>query len=588
MRHNAFAKIIAVLACASISAPAALFANGGGQTSGPVGAVNYLDQGIKWAPAARADFYTRDQGSTMIPLGWLKALRTVDGKPFLADSLARYGYLPNPDDDDGLPVGFTASGPTGNQMVGMTCAACHTRQITVDDKDYRVDGGPAIVDFQAFLREMTDAVGRALASDAAFADFAKSVIGPAAPPASVADLRQDVALWYLREGTLMDRALPTKVPWGLGRLDAVAMIFNRLTGLDLGPAPSYLIADNIQPADAPVRYPFIWNAPIQDKTQWPGFADNGNDLLGLSRNLGEVYGVFGTFRPKKEWWHLAGVNFLSDNSANFDGLNRLEGLVRKIGAPQWPWSIDAVLAQRGATVFTQDAPGGSCASCHAEKPGKVRFFNQQTWATPVLDVGTDSREYAILGREAQTGSLQGAWIPFLLPKIKPREKAFSILAVSVVGSIVQNYTTLKTPKLGATAMAAPQAVPMSLPTTPSQAELRGAFHIAEASAPTMQFAYESRVLKGIWAAAPYLHNGSVPTLADLLKPAAARPVTFSVGRYFDKASVGLAADQHGSSYSRTTTGCEARDSGNSRCGHDFGTTLPDADKRALLEYLKTL
>ncbi|WP_349770486.1 hypothetical protein [Bradyrhizobium barranii] len=31
-------------------------------------------------------------------------------------------------------------------------------------------------------------------------------------------------------------------------------------------------------------------------------------------------------------------------------------------------------------------------------------------------------------------------------------------------------------------------------------------------------AYEARVLQGIWAAAPYLHNGSVPTLAELLKP----------------------------------------------------------------------
>ncbi|MGB8900889.1 MAG: hypothetical protein WCC90_17330, partial [Methylocella sp.] len=41
------------------------------------------------------------------------------------------------------------------------------------------------------------------------------------------------------------------------------------------------------------RYPFLWNAARQDKTQWPGFAKNGIDLLGLARNLGEVYGVFG-------------------------------------------------------------------------------------------------------------------------------------------------------------------------------------------------------------------------------------------------------------------------------------------------------
>jgi hypothetical protein len=69
------------------------------------------------------------------------------------------------------------------------------------------------------------------------------------------------------------------------------MIFNRLTGLDLGPPPNYIIASNIKRADAPVRYPFLWNAPVQDQTQWPGFADNGNDILGLARNLGEVHGI---------------------------------------------------------------------------------------------------------------------------------------------------------------------------------------------------------------------------------------------------------------------------------------------------------
>ena len=115
----------------------------------------------------------------------------------------------------------------------------------------------------------------------------------------MAALRRDVDAWYLPYHTIVTRSLPTS---GLGsaRLDAVSMIFNRLTGLDLGPPPSFIIADNIQKADAPVRYPFLWNAPLQDKTQWPLFADNGNDILGLARNLGEVLGVFGNFEPKRD------------------------------------------------------------------------------------------------------------------------------------------------------------------------------------------------------------------------------------------------------------------------------------------------
>ena len=44
----------------------------------------------------------------MIPLDWLRSLKQASGQPFLADSFARYGYLPNPANSAGLPVGFTA------------------------------------------------------------------------------------------------------------------------------------------------------------------------------------------------------------------------------------------------------------------------------------------------------------------------------------------------------------------------------------------------------------------------------------------------------------------------------------------------
>jgi len=106
-------------------------------------------------------------------------------------------------------------------------------------------------------------------------------------------------------------------------------------------------------------------------------------------------------------------------------------------------------------------------------------------------------------------------------------------------------------------------------------------------APQGTFVYEARVLKGIWAAAPYLHNGSVASLAELLKPAAQRTKDFKVGPAYDTKNVGLAAEQD-TAFTLETTGCEDRASGNSRCGHEYGTQLPDGDKKALLEYLKTL
>ena len=300
-------------------------------------------------------------------------------------------------------------------MVGMTCAACHTRQISSGGIQYRIDGGPAIVDFQSFLADLDTAVATVLNNNAAFTAFATAVLGPSPPPAQQAVLKSAVQAWFLRFDTLVKRALPAQ-PWGLGRLDAVSMIFNRLTGLDLGPPPSYLIPDNIQEATAPVRYPFLWNAAIQDHTQWPGFADNGNTALGLARNLGEVYGVFGTFAPEKTFF---GIDYLDTNSANFPGLLALEELIKKIGPPQWPWNVNNTLADKGEAIFNLPTANGGCVDCHGIKPGVTRPIDQKTWLTPVLNVGTDTREYDILAWTAASGVMNGASTLAIPTPIKP-------------------------------------------------------------------------------------------------------------------------------------------------------------------------
>ena len=544
----------------------------------------------------------------MIPLAWLRALKQADGQPFLADSLARYGYLPNPANTSGLPIGFTASGPAGTRVVGMTCSACHTRQIIAEGKPYRIDGGPAFADFQSLLSDLDLAVGNVVASDTAFAPFASAVLASPSPDAEdVAQLKQAVEAWYLRYHTLISTALPPH-PWGTARLDAVSMIFDRLTGLDLGPPPSLIIKDNIKVADAPVRYPFLWNAPRQDETQWSGFADNGSDLLALSRNLGEVFGVFGIFQPRKEGLV---VNFLNNNSANFDGLDRNEQLVRQIGPPKWPWLIDTNLAAQGEEIYQRPKEEGGCTECHGIKTGKFRSLTEPTWATPVRNVGTDTRQFDILTRSAQTGSLQGAFVPPITNPLGASDSALLTLKTSVVGSIAEhalNFGSGGNELLGAAPPGAPpltfQPFHVNGRLPPQLRELEGAFKIpgealagssAGGAAPAAECAvtpkkgcYEFRVLEGIWATAPYLHNGSVPTLAELLKPAAERVNTFRIGPAYDTVNIGLAVDQAQSSYELETTDCSDLNSGNSRCGHEFGTTLSAAEKKALLEYLKAL
>jgi len=99
--------------------------------------------------------------------------------------------------------------------------------------------------------------------------------------------------------------------------------------------------------------------------------------------------------------------------------------------------------------------------------------------------------------------------------------------------------------------------------------------------------YANQPLDGIWARAPYLHNGSVPTLRALLDEPEQRPTMFYRGNdVYDPANAGFVSTEpasQGRSFSRYDTTV----AGNGNGGHRYGTTLSDEEKRALVEYLKT-
>ena len=104
------------------------------------------------------------------------------------------------------------------------------------------------------------------------------------------------------------------------------------------------------------------------------------------------------------------------------------------------------------------------------------------------------------------------------------------------------------------------------------------------------FGYANMPLDGLWLRAPYLHNGSVPSLRDLLEPAARRPAVFWRGNdVFDPLKVGFVSDQPeaaGRKFFRFDTAV----AGNGNAGHEgraYGTELSAADKDALVEFLKT-
>jgi mono/diheme cytochrome c family protein len=102
--------------------------------------------------------------------------------------------------------------------------------------------------------------------------------------------------------------------------------------------------------------------------------------------------------------------------------------------------------------------------------------------------------------------------------------------------------------------------------------------------------YANMPLDGLWLRAPYLHNGSVPTLSDLLSPAAERPARFYTGDdLYDFEAIGFVHDRPRRD-GRALFRYDTTRPGNGNQGHEgpeYGTELPADEKAALLEYLKT-
>jgi hypothetical protein len=565
-------------------------------------AVTYLAQG--WTPEDRDTFYTTSQGSRVMPYTWFKSLQRLDvEQPFAADQLVRYGYLRNdsPSNSNGLPIGFVVEAASG--QLGMTCAACHTGQLEYVKGGattvLRIDGAPAsAVDFQQFLLDLTAAARQTLNQSDRFDSFAKAVLGTGYAAASAAQLKTDFGAWVGQFGDFMAISLPP-TPWGPGRLDAFGMIFNRVAARDLG------MTTNFKVADAAVSYPFLWNASRQDKTQWNGIVPNGLYIQGLARNSGEVLGVFAEFSPKILIPGIGpiptGIDY-GNNSVDFAGLETLEEKIAVLQPPPWPsglFGLDSQLAAKGKPLFDQN-----CGQCHSEQQSTTVLGG---WATPVLAVGTDPKMVNNALGTSDPGIYTGALLP------PPGRSTFSnpaatasVLGGSVVGCLLNEaFVSALTPdKIAQSGFW--RAVQKDLSKLAPHSQLTDVITLQHGALPEVinlvkarlnnlytsqapagsAAAYEARVLHGIWATAPYLHNGSVPNLWELLKPAKDRVATFMVGsRTFDPKNVGFVTDQ--TPY-KSGTFVTNPNNGNSNGGHEYGTSLSDDDRWAIIEYLKTL
>ena len=143
--------------------------------------VSYLNQ--NWSTDQRQQFYFTPQGSQILPYDWFLVLEQADSQTLFRDdaNMLKLGYLLedknakwNP---DGLPVGFVKDVGRRRNWLGFNCAACHTSQIDYKGVSYRIDGGAALADVQAFLSGVTDALKATRDKEDKFLRFSGKILG---------------------------------------------------------------------------------------------------------------------------------------------------------------------------------------------------------------------------------------------------------------------------------------------------------------------------------------------------------------------------------------------------------------------------
>jgi hypothetical protein len=334
---------------------------------------------------------------------------------------------------------------------------------------------------------------------------------------------------------------------------------------------------------APVSYPFLWDIPQHDFVQWNGLASNSG-LGPVGRNAGEAIGVFATLdwssRPGFSLSSLISGQGLSASHISYKSsievanLRSIERQLTTLESPLWPESvlppIDKARAARGEHLFARH-----CADCHAEIDRTDPHRRVVAHIASVADVGTDptmamnSVHYA-----GRSGILRNQYIAtsvgdILLDTRAPVAALLTKATIGVVATPDPDHWWLRRGYDWAH-----ELVSAFFSNEIKPSIRRGNYNPDNTVDPFASLvSYKARSLNGIWATAPYLHNGSVPTLYDLLLPPRLkgdvssgefRPEVFMVGsREFDPALVGFKSSGYDGFRFDT------RLPGNSNAGHEY-------------------
>jgi hypothetical protein len=542
-----------------------------------------------WTDDQRLHFHHTSQGTRLIRYEWFVALEqpclSLLGCDLFADKtyLARFGFLSSQTDaklnPDGLPIGFARQEDfhdpddgTTYAVVGLTCAACHTGELHYGKYAVRVDGAPAMIEVTEFQKALLLAVGFTQKIPFRYGRFEKRVLGPNATEDQRADLKRRFTEFINSAQFEIDHTGPGKGIYdnqaGFNRTDALTRIGNQVFAVDMKNAA------NFAPANAPVRFPQIWDASWFNWVQY-----NSSISDPLVRNVGESLGV----RAAAKLYGADAKDF--GNSVHIEGLRQLEGLLsgpapyQGLRPPNWPSvfpALDDKKVARGAELYKS-----ICQPCHLppvdelvvdlNKPQPTYWWenSQKKRFMIVKDVkqsfvGTDPHEAIdFINRTADTGDLG-----------KGRVSAGAGLDLVTNGIVNKFFDKMKL-------------------TPEQQIQWRGNRDPRDPAVRSEPI-YKARPLTGIWAVSPYLHNGSIPSLYLLLSPQSERPNTFWTGsKQFDPLKVGHDTLEMKGAYLYDVT-----KPGNDNHGHEFkdgprgngvvGPALSPDDRFAIIEYLKSL
>jgi mono/diheme cytochrome c family protein len=525
----------------------------------------------RWDDATLDRWNHADQGVVLIPLSWLFAVERADSStPFFTRELAeRYGFpadrvsAANP---AGLPIGFTSHTQNGTRYLGFACAACHTAELSVNGATVRIAGGHGRADFDGFARALEDTFRANLVRP----DKAYRMIGRIV---RAEGLGQSLQIARDLFGALKQAAAASfytsdlyPVPPGPGRLDAAGQGGNRLFGQGID-------ARNYTVASSNTNIPALWDVPRYDWSHYTGAIRQN-----LARNTVEALGVGAQVNL------FGGSGRVLESTVDIDALVWLEAATRELESPVWPAELgplDDNLVARGRALYQE-----SCGGCHGElaadpqHPNRIVPFPSDYGVDG--DIGLRYFATADIGTDASAAAATARRTVLLSPALN------RLLGVA-------DGTPVK-------AMAAFAAV------TGGVGDVYFDEHGVDASRrdelrhhrPNLwraPLAYRARPLNGIWSHAPFLHNGSVRSLTELLGPAGARASVFQVGSsVLDPATLG---------YDGGTFTYDTRLPGNGNAGHVFddvfdpsrpftaqagvvGRALAPDEIRALVELMKAL